>query len=147
MTRLPGISVLIPTLNAERYLEACLRSVREQDYPEELVEVIVADAGSVDSTLGILVRYSVDRVVPNPRVTGEAARAILNPLATKELILSIDSDNYLVGSDWLRRMVRPLQEDESAFAVEPLRWDYSLRDPPINRYFALAGINDSVSLF
>ncbi len=147
MTGLPGISVLIPTLNAERYIEGCLRSLREQDYPAELIEIIVADAGSVDSTLEVLARYRVDRVVPNPGVTGEAARAVLNRLATKELILSIDSDNYLVGKDWLRRMVKPLQDDPQVLAAEPLRWDYAPSDPPLNRYFALTGINDPVSLF
>jgi len=147
MSSLPGISVLIPTLNAERYLEGCLRSVRSQDYPADLVEIIVADAGSTDSTLGILHRFGVDRVVPNPGVTGEAARAILNSLATKELILSIDSDNYLVGTDWLRRIAQPLMDDPSVFAAEPMRWDYTTSDPPMNRYFALSGINDPVSLF
>jgi glycosyltransferase involved in cell wall biosynthesis len=147
MTALPGVSVLIPTLNAERYLGTCLQSLREQDYPTELIEIIVADAGSADSTLELLARFKVDRVVPNPGVTGEAARAILNRLATRELILSIDSDNYLVGSDWLRRLVEPLQRDATVFAAEPLRWHYALADPPLNRYFALAGINDPISLF
>ncbi|HKW71129.1 MAG TPA: glycosyltransferase family 2 protein [Candidatus Dormibacteraeota bacterium] len=147
MTAMPGISVLIPTLNAERYLEKCLRSLREQDYPAEEIEIIAADAGSSDSTLDLLARYRVDRVVPNPGVTGEAARAILNRLATRELILSIDADNYLVGRDWLRRMVRPLQENAEVFAAEPVRWDYTPNDPPLNRYFALTGINDPVSLF
>lgn len=147
MTSLPGISILIPTLNSERYVEKCLESVRAQDYPQDLIEIIVADAGSVDNTLALLSRYEVYRVVPNPGVTGEAARAILNRLATKELILSIDSDNYLVGSDWLRRMVEPLADDPTVFASEPLRWDYNPSDPPVNRYFALSGINDPVSLF
>src|SRR5438309_3259665 len=144
---LPGISILMPTLNAERYLEECLRSIRSQDYPRDLIEIVVADAGSTDGTLGLLEKYGVDRGVPNPRVTGEAARAILNSLATHELILSIDSDNYLVGADWLRRMVRTLQEDATVFAAEPLRWDYTRADPPLHRYFALTGINDPVSLF
>jgi glycosyltransferase involved in cell wall biosynthesis len=147
MSDLPGISILMPTLNAERYLDECLRSVRSQDYPQELIEVIVADAGSTDGTLELLKRYHVDRVVPNARITGEGGRAVLNLQATRELILSIDSDNYLVGADWLRRMVRPLQEDATVFAVEPLRWDYTREDPPLNRYFALSGINDPVSLF
>jgi len=147
VTALPGISVLIPTLNAERYLAGCLQSLRAQDYPAELIEVIAADAGSTDSTLEVLARFGVDHVVPNPGTTGEAARAILNRLATKELILSIDSDNYLVGSDWLRRMVEPLMSDISIFAAEPMRWDYTRGDPPLNRYFALTGINDPVSLF
>ena len=143
----PGVSVLIPTLNSERYLEECLRSIRGQDYPQTLIEIIVADAGSTDGTMDLLKRYGVDRVVPNPRVTGEAGRAILNQLATKELILSIDSDNYLVGADWLRLMAKPLQDDATVFAAEPLRWDYTRADPPMNRYFALTGINDPVSLF
>jgi glycosyltransferase involved in cell wall biosynthesis len=147
MSPLPGISVLIPTLNAERYIEACLQSLRQQDYPAELIEIIVADAGSIDSTLQLLSHFKVDRVVPNPGVTGEAARAILNRLATRELILSIDSDNYLVGTDWLRRMVEPLQQDPEVFAAEPMRWDYAPSDPSLNRYFALSGINDPVSLF
>lgn len=145
--QLPSISVLIPTLNAERYIEGCLRSLRDQDYPKELIEIIVADAGSNDGTFAILERYGVDRVVPNPRITGEGARAILNRLASKDLILSIDSDNYLVGTDWLRRMAKPLQDDAGVFASEPMRWDYTMADPPMNRYFALTGINDPVSLF
>src|SRR6202022_4297186 len=57
VTALPGISILMPTLNAERYLEGALKSIRSQDYPAELIEIIVADAGSTDSTLALLERY------------------------------------------------------------------------------------------
>jgi glycosyltransferase involved in cell wall biosynthesis len=144
---LPGISVLMPTLNAERYLGACLQSVRAQDYPQEKLELIFADAGSTDGTLALLERFGAAKVVPNPGTTGEAGRAILNPLATMELILSIDADNYLQGSDWLRRMVQPLLDDPTVFASEPLRWAYETDDPPLNRYFCLTGVNDPVSLF
>ncbi len=147
MSSLPGISVLIPTLNSGRYLRQCLQSIREQDYPHDLVELIVADAGSTDATIDIAHEFRVDRIVPNPLVTGEAARAILNRLASRELILSIDSDNYLVGTDWLSRMVQPLVQDPTVFASEPLQWDYSTADSPLNRYFALTGINDPISLF
>ena len=44
-------------------------------------------------------------------------------------------------------MARPLQDDASVFASEPMRWDYTRDDPPMNRYFALTGINDPISLF
>ena len=137
----------MPTLNAERYLEGCLRSLREQDYPQDRLEVIVADAGSTDRTLEVLAQYGVDRVVPNPGRTGEAGRAILNRLASHELILSIDADNYLEGRDWLRRMVQPLLDDPTVFAAEPLRWVCRADDPPLNRYFSMSGVNDPVSLF
>jgi glycosyltransferase involved in cell wall biosynthesis len=147
MTELPGVSVLIPTLNAARYLEDCLRSIRDQDYPPDLIEIVVADAGSVDATLELLARYGVQRVVANAGITTEAGRAILNRLPSKELTLYIDADNYLVGADWLRRMVEPLRDDPTVFAAEPIQFDYRAADPPLNRYFALTGVNDPLSLF
>ena len=45
-------SVIIPVYNDPR-VEACIRSLLEQDYPEELYEIIVVDNNSNDSTSGI----------------------------------------------------------------------------------------------
>ena len=50
------ISIVTPSYNQARYLEECLVSVKEQDYPN--VEHIVADDGSNDSSLEILREYS-----------------------------------------------------------------------------------------
>ncbi len=58
----------------------------------------------------------------------------------------IDSDNILVERDWLRRMVKPF-EDPDVISSEALRWDYRREDHFINRYQALTGINDPMSLF
>lgn len=142
----PTISVLIPTLNAGRYLDGCLSSLRQQAYPQDRIEIILADGGSTDDTLAIARSHRVDRVIPNPRVTAEAARATLLPEANGEFVLSLDSDNYLVGRDWLTRMVAAL-DDPSVFGAEPIRWHYRREDPPLNRYFCLTGVNDPVSLF
>jgi succinoglycan biosynthesis protein ExoA len=51
---LPFVSVVIPVYNEERYIEACLDSVFEQDYPRDRYEVIVADGGSTDRTRAIV---------------------------------------------------------------------------------------------
>src|SRR3990170_8335338 len=71
---LPSISVVTPTFNSEKTLEQCLNSIANQDYPQELVEVIIVDAGSDDRTLEIAHKYT-NRIYPNNLKTGEAGKA------------------------------------------------------------------------
>lgn len=54
------VSVVIPVHNAERYLEAALKSVFAQTHAQ--IEIIAVDDGSTDRSVDILERYS-DRVV------------------------------------------------------------------------------------
>ncbi len=143
----PRISVVIPTLNAQRFLGECLQSIASQDYPRHLIEIIIADAGSQDDTRAIAERYGVDRIVENPLTTTEAGLAVGVRQATHELVLMVDSDNVLVGTDWLSRLVKPLVEDPTVVSSECLRWEYRRQDHFINRYQALSGVNDPMSLF
>ena len=46
------VSVVTPTMNAARHLEACLKNVRNQNY--HAIEHFVADGGSTDGTIAIL---------------------------------------------------------------------------------------------
>ena len=48
------ISIVIPAYNEERFIEDCLNSVYQQDYPKELLEVIVVDGNSEDRTAEII---------------------------------------------------------------------------------------------
>jgi glycosyltransferase involved in cell wall biosynthesis len=145
--QMPTVSVVIPTLNAEKYLDECIESLRSQDYPQERLELIIADGGSEDATLSIARHHRVDLIVPNPLKTGEAGKAAGVRAASGDLILMVDSDNVLVGADWLRRMVAPLVEDRDAVSSEALRWEYRPKDHYINRYQALTGVNDPLALF
>ena len=47
-----SVSIIIRTLNEERYLRELLLSIKNQDFPNE-VEVVVVDSGSTDSTIEI----------------------------------------------------------------------------------------------
>ena len=54
-TSWPKISLVTPVFNSVRYLEATLRSVLSQGYPN--LEYIVIDGGSTDGSLDILRKY------------------------------------------------------------------------------------------
>ena len=54
MNDLPRVSILISAYKHERYVEACVRSVLAQTYPN--IELIVLDDGSPDGTAAVLQR-------------------------------------------------------------------------------------------
>ena len=66
----PFVSVVVPVLDEERHIGACLRSVLEQDYPRDRYEVIVADGGSTDRTRDIVSAIAAGdsrvRLIANP---------------------------------------------------------------------------------
>lgn len=146
MNRQPFISIVIPTFNSVRTLPKCLEAARAQRYPAKLLEVVIADAGSTDDTLEIAKRFAVNKVVPNPLVTGEAGKAAGIAVASGDIIALIDSDNILDGEDWLERMAAPFADPEIV-ASEPLYYTYHADDTLVNRYCALLGMNDPLCLY
>ena len=49
-----GFSIVISARNEEQNIEACLQSISQQKYPNELFEIIVIDDGSTDKTADII---------------------------------------------------------------------------------------------
>jgi glycosyltransferase involved in cell wall biosynthesis len=55
-------SVIVPALNEETCIEACLKSILRQTLPRNSYEIIVSDGASNDRTVEIARKYA-DRVV------------------------------------------------------------------------------------
>lgn len=145
MTKNPRLSIIVPTLNSERTLTACLESIKAQIYPG-IVEIIITDGGSTDNTLKIAKRYDV-KIYNNKLITAEAGKALGYKKANGEIIGFIDSDNVLVSRNWLKKIVGPFQEDREIVASESISFQYRKSDSWLTRYFSLLGMGDPVNLF
>src|SRR3989304_4830046 len=114
---LPFVSFVIPTYNAQKYLDKCLVSIERQDYPRDRMETFVIDGGSNDETLSIAKKYDV-KILKNPYRDAESGKSIGIQASKGEIIALVDADNELVEKYWLRSMVKPLVENLSIFGVE-----------------------------
>ncbi len=108
----PFVTVILPVRNEERDLEACLQSVLAQDYPRELMEVLVADGRSEDGTRELVARQArADarvRLVDNPgRIVPTGLNAAIRE-SRGEVIVRVDGHTRI-------------EPDYVALSVEALR--------------------------
>jgi len=123
-----------------------LRSIAEQDYPREKMRLVIVDAFSSDRTVEVAKSFNAE-VLLNPRITGEAGKALGVKVSDGEILAFIDSDNVLPSKDWLMEMVEPLRGDGGVVASEPIYYGYSLKEPVIIRYCSLIGADDPFSVY
>jgi succinoglycan biosynthesis protein ExoA len=98
-SELPLVTVAIPVLNEERYIEACLLSLFAGSYPVDRLEVLVVDGGSDDRTVELVRRvkdtHPEVEVVPNPGRIQAVAMNIAIEMANGEIIVRLDAhSNY-----------------------------------------------------
>jgi len=94
------ISFIIPALNAENTIGACLESVQNLDYPKNLLEIIVVDNGSKDNTRAIAGRFT-SKILINDTATIAKLRNAGAKNATGEFIIFLDSD-CVIPADWIK---------------------------------------------
>lgn len=120
-TAKPKVSFILPTFNAEQYLNACLDSIFSLDYQQDKIEILVADGGSTDQTLEILKSYSEHKnliVFDNPKRIAEDGKYLAYKKSTGDFLILFDSDNVIASKDWLTKLLKPLQEDPTIIGVE-----------------------------
>lgn len=132
MSDLPSISIVIPTYNEEKNIGSCLSAIFSQDYPKELLEVIVVDNYSEDKTLELAKRYEL-KVFFNKIRDGEVSKMIGLHKATKGLFLYLDADIEIVGRNWLNKLVMPFAENLDFVGSFP-RFIPKPTDTAIGRY-------------
>lgn len=114
----PRVSFIIPTLNEEGNLPRCLSAIRSQQYPQKLIEIIVADGGSKDKTKQIAKSYHA-KVIPNPDVLHERGKARAAKIAKGDILFFTDADNILAHKKWLTLMTKPWKENPKILGFLP----------------------------
>ncbi|MEK7119878.1 MAG: glycosyltransferase, partial [Patescibacteria group bacterium] len=140
---LPTISVVIATHNSSRTIGRCLQSIRSQRYPQDRIEIIIADGASTDTTRDIVSAYNVNWFAVDPtKQSAEYNKATGISHAKNEILAMIDHDNVLPHDLWLQNMVQPFLEQKDVVGVETLRYHYDPDTTLLDRYFALFGAGD-----
>lgn len=105
------ISVIIPALNEEKYIERCLLSIVGQDVPRDCYEIIVVDGGSTDRTREIARKYADILFISDKQGIGYQQN-LGAEMASGDVLVFIHADTYFIRSDVFRRLLQYF-EDES----------------------------------
>lgn len=100
----PLVTIAVAAKEDEARIEACLRAALTQDYPHDRLEVIVADAMSMDATREVVLRIAAEdarvRLVDNAHRTRAGALNAVLASSRGELIVPMDP-----GGDYARTHV------------------------------------------
>jgi glycosyltransferase involved in cell wall biosynthesis len=130
---LPFVSFVIPTYNAGKYLKLCLESIFSQEYLKKKIEVLIVDGGSKDDTLEISKRFPA-RILKNPKRLAEIGLAIGVKRSKGDFIAVLAADNVLPNQTWLRKMIKPFQENGNLAGAFPFP-EVNPSDTSMNRYY------------
>ncbi len=109
------ISVIVPVYNAERQIEKCLRSIRNQKNVE--IEILCVDDGSTDDSAEMIRRMKqVDgriRLLPQKNQGAAAARNYALREAEGQYVAFADADDFFLDETALEQMYRTAQRENA----------------------------------
>jgi len=120
----PTISVIVPMRNEEQSIAACLDAIGAQDYPADLVEILVVDGGSTDRSRAIVAaRAATDRrirLLDNPDGRIPVGLNVGIRASAGDLVGRVDA-RCLLAPDYLSNGVRVLAETGADNVGGPVR--------------------------
>jgi glycosyltransferase involved in cell wall biosynthesis len=110
---LPMVSIIIPCRKEQGWIDKCLRSVIDNDYPKDKLEVLVVDGMSEDGTRAavqaIAAAHPFIRLIDNPRKITPAALNIGIAEAKGDVIVRMDA-HAEYPANYISALVRALEE-------------------------------------
>ena len=130
----PLISIAIPTLNEERYIDSCLDSIYNQNYPRSKIQIIIIDNFSTDNTLLIAKKYPVEILMDKTR-DAQYLKMLGFRKSRGDYFIFLDADSRFANKNWLKTMCEPhFADDKLVGSFTDIIPD--LRDSLISQYIA-----------
>jgi glycosyltransferase involved in cell wall biosynthesis len=127
----PSVTINIAIYNEEHRIRRALDSIMMQDYPRELLQIIVVDGGSTDRSVEICRAYPCT-ILHNPKRDGSSGRRLGCEHSSGELHIYMDADMEWSHPSCLTQLVRPFIEVPGLVGSFP-RFAVDAHDPAFNR--------------
>ena len=114
---LPFVSLIIPTLNEEEYLEQTILSLLSNDYPSNKFELLIVDGLSKDNTVaiaqGLAKKFSNIRLISTSKIYQSAELNMGIKASKGDFIIRADA-HAIYDKNYIRSTINILQKDEFA---------------------------------
>ncbi len=105
----PTVTVVVVNYNGRDYLERCLGSLQNQDYPAEQVEIVFIDNASDDGSVEFVrERFPTVEIIVNDENTGFAPAVNQGAKAGSGEMLALINNDAVAQPGWLRELVKPI---------------------------------------
>ncbi|MEE3235264.1 MAG: glycosyltransferase [Candidatus Latescibacterota bacterium] len=142
---LPTLSIILPTYDEHERLIDAIKSLGQQEYPKDLVEILVIDDGSpepIDQTslikLAIPFKLLLFRNNNNQGRAHSRNTGLRN--ASGEIIIFLDSDMTVLPT-FFSSHVQMHREKSDSIGVGNIIWADEIPDNPLTRYASSRGVH------
>jgi cellulose synthase/poly-beta-1,6-N-acetylglucosamine synthase-like glycosyltransferase len=124
------VSIIIPARNEEENILNCLKDIKNQDYPSDLIEIVVVDDHSTDQTSGKVLDFAASnpfmnlRLVPASFSGNDQAfkkHSIMSGIevTSGELIITTDADTRSKPG-WISSVVNFYEQEHPEMIIGPV---------------------------
>jgi glycosyltransferase involved in cell wall biosynthesis len=151
------ISVIIPTLNRDKFLSLALESIAAQNYPADRFEILILDNGSTDATKSVAERFISQHGSHQIRYIYEPEPGLLSgrhrgALEAQGDILTFADDDIEADANWLLAIEEAFADSSvqivggrnlPKYEVEPPEWlEWFWYEHPCGRFCGYLSLLD-----
>ena len=134
----PFVTIIMPIRNEAAYIDRSLKAVLAQDYPMNLIEVLVVDGASTDKTKDIVLSYQKEnpniKLIDNPKKIVPSSLNLALRQAKGSIIVRVDG-HCEIAPEYVRKCVRRLRQTRVDCVGGPIE---TIGESRIARTIALA---------